>query len=239
MHLLQPTHERGLPQFALRCLRQFGVAGKFGVAGFHARNCVAAVSGRHHPMINIIPTIHVRAHHLALRHLPPLDGRFHHAADNELLLALAAHELRVETLARLRHVVHAVAERDLERVLHARLQRGREYVVEARLCRARPAGEIELVAASDGLAVQRRDVLSETADRDLRGTVTVHLERRREPRRRRVQPLRLFNPPRALEKLVCALCMYQRGDRRHRHHHYFSHLILLKLKVHLFYGTVT
>ena len=205
VRLLQPAHKRRLPQLPLRRLRHNGRA---------------SVPASRHPMINIIPAIHVRAHHLALRDLPPFHRRLHDAADDELLLALAAHELRVEALARLRHVVHPVAERDLERVLHARLERGREHVVEARLRRARPAGEIELVAASDGLAVQRRDVLSETADRDLRGTVTVHLERRREPRRRRVQPLRLFNPPRALEEFSCifrirrhcADCHRRQGD---------------------------
>ena len=174
-------------------------------------------------MINIIPTIHVRAHHLARRDRPPLHRRLHHAADNELLLALAAHELRVEALARLRHVVHAVAERDLERVLNARLERGREYVVEARLRRARPTGEVELVAASDGLAVQRGDVLAETADRNLRRAITVHLERRREPRRSRIQLLRLLNPPRALEKLARVLCIHHDGDSRHRKHQHSFH----------------
>ena len=110
-------------------------------------------------MVDIVAAIYVRAHNLARRNNPAIDGRFHRAAYEKFLFTFAPGELRVKIPSRRRDVVHAIGEGDLQRILLAGFQHGFEYVVEAGFSRPRPAGEIEFVAAAERLAVQCGDIL--------------------------------------------------------------------------------
>ena len=150
--------------------------------------------------VDVVAAIHVRAHHLARRNRPAAGGRLHRAADDQLLRALAACEFRVKPFARRFDVVHPVAEGYFERVFLAGFEDRRKHVVEARLRRARPAREIELVAAAERPAVQRGDVLSEPADRYFRRAVLVSLERCGKTRRGRIHAGRLADPLGPVEK---------------------------------------